>query len=124
MLSIQEGRLRASLAGCAGKTAEVLPEEEFLENVRMKPSDSARNRKKLPFDRPARTAASLARTSISTKIRRIFVGEGADLEAARQAFREAWAKMKREALERLPGAAAGSGCSGYFQAWHGCRVSV
>jgi hypothetical protein len=38
---------------------------------------------------------SLVRTSISAKIRRIFAGEGADLEATQQSFREARAKIKR-----------------------------
>ncbi|MDR1539649.1 MAG: hypothetical protein LBU32_16950 [Clostridiales bacterium] len=57
------------------------------------------------------------RTSISAKIRRIFASEGADLEADRQSFREAWAKIKREAFERQFDAAVVPGCSGYFQAW-------
>ncbi|MDR1540315.1 MAG: hypothetical protein LBU32_20410 [Clostridiales bacterium] len=71
-----------------------------------------------------RTAESLARTSISAKIRRIFADEGADLEAAAQSFREAEAKIKREAFERFFGATFGFNCSGYFQAWRGCRVSA
>jgi hypothetical protein len=79
MLSIQEGGLRAPLVEYTGKTAEILPEEDFLEHAGMKPADSARNRGRLPFDRLMRTAASLVRTSISAKIRRIFAGEGADL---------------------------------------------
>jgi hypothetical protein len=36
---------------------------------------------------------SLVRTSISAKIQRIFVGEGADLEATLQSFLEAGAKI-------------------------------
>ncbi|MDR1536896.1 MAG: hypothetical protein LBU32_02675 [Clostridiales bacterium] len=56
MLSIQEGGLRAPLAEYIRKTAEILPEEDFLEHAGMKPADSARNRGRLPFDRPARTA--------------------------------------------------------------------
>ncbi|MDR1537171.1 MAG: hypothetical protein LBU32_04090 [Clostridiales bacterium] len=124
MLLIQEGRLRAPLAGCTAKVAEILPDEEFLERARMKPADSARNRKKLRFDRKARIIPPLARTSISAKLRRIFAGEGADLEAAQQSFREAGAKIKRAAFERLSGAAVVSGCNGYFQAWRGCRFSA
>ncbi|MDR1537104.1 MAG: hypothetical protein LBU32_03755 [Clostridiales bacterium] len=124
MLSIQEGGLRAPLVEYKGKAAEILPEEDFLEHAGMKPADSARNRGRPPFDRPVRTAVSLARTSISAKIRRIFAGEGADLEAARQSFREAGAKIKREAFELLFDAAVESGCSGYFQTWHGYRVSA
>ncbi|MDR1542214.1 MAG: hypothetical protein LBU32_30400 [Clostridiales bacterium] len=65
----------------------------------MKTADSARNRGKLPFDRPARIILSLVRTSISAKIWRIFAGEGADLEATQQSFREAGARIKREASE-------------------------
>ncbi|MDR1538588.1 MAG: hypothetical protein LBU32_11450 [Clostridiales bacterium] len=63
----------------------------------MKHADSARNSGKLPFDRSARIDAFLARTSV--KIRRIFAGEGTDLEEAQQSFREAGAKIKREAFE-------------------------
>ncbi|MDR1536471.1 MAG: hypothetical protein LBU32_00430, partial [Clostridiales bacterium] len=82
------------------------------------------NRGKLPFDRPVRIIMSLVRTSISAKIRRIFAGEDADLEAAQQSFREAGAKIKREAFERLFDATVEPGCSGYFQTWRGCRVSA
>ncbi|MDR1539734.1 MAG: hypothetical protein LBU32_17390 [Clostridiales bacterium] len=64
------------------------------------------------------------RTSISAKILRIFAGEGVDLEAARQSFREAGAKIKREAFERLFDVAVEPGCSGYFQTWRGYRVSA
>jgi hypothetical protein len=101
MLSIQEGGLRVPLVEYISKTVEILSEEDILEHARMKLADSARNRGKLPFDRLMRTAASLVRTSISAKIRRIFAGEGADLEATQQSFREAGAKIKREAFERL-----------------------
>jgi hypothetical protein len=110
MLSIQEGGLRAPLVECTGKTTEILPEEDFLEHARMKPADSARNRGKPPV----RTAASLVRTSISAKIRRIFAGEDADLEAAQQSFRETGAKIKREAFERLFDTTVEPGYSGYF----------
>ncbi|MDR1537360.1 MAG: hypothetical protein LBU32_05075 [Clostridiales bacterium] len=54
MLSIQGGGLCSPLADYAGKAAEFLPEEEFLEHPRMKAADSARNRRRLPFDQPAR----------------------------------------------------------------------
>jgi hypothetical protein len=39
MLSIQEGGLRAPLVDYIRKTAEILSEEEFLENARMMPAD-------------------------------------------------------------------------------------
>ncbi|MDR1538320.1 MAG: hypothetical protein LBU32_10055, partial [Clostridiales bacterium] len=87
MLSIQESRLRAPIVEYIRKTAEILSEEDFLEHARMKPADFTRNRGKLPFDRLMRITVSLVRTSISAKIRRIFAGEGADLEATQQSFR-------------------------------------
>jgi hypothetical protein len=59
MLSIQEGGLRAPLAACISKTAEILPEEEFLEHARMKPACFTRSRGTLPFDRPVRIILSL-----------------------------------------------------------------
>ncbi|MDR1539635.1 MAG: hypothetical protein LBU32_16880 [Clostridiales bacterium] len=124
MLSIQEGGLRAPLVEYISKTIEILPDDEFLKHARMKPVGSARNRGKLQFDRPARIILSLSRTSISAKIRRIFAGEGSDLEAARQSFREAGAKIKREKFERLFDTMVGLAYSGYFQTWHGCRVSA
>jgi hypothetical protein len=124
MLSIQEGGLRAPLVGYISKTAEILSEEEFLNHARMKPSDFARNRGKLPFDRLMRIIMSLVRTSISAKIRRIFAGEGADLEAAQQSFCEARAKIKWEAFELLFDATIELAYSGYFQTWHGYRVSA
>ncbi|MDR1538580.1 MAG: hypothetical protein LBU32_11410, partial [Clostridiales bacterium] len=82
------------------------------------------NRGKLPFDRPVRIIMSLVRTSISAKIRRIFAGEDADLEATQQSFCEARAKIKWEAFERLFDATVELAYSGYFQTWHGCRVSA
>jgi hypothetical protein len=101
-----------------------LSEEDFLEHARMKPADFTRNRGKLPFDRLMRIIMSLVRTSISAKIRRIFASEGADLEATQQSFCEAGAKIKWEAFERLFDATVELAYSGYFQTWHGCRVSA
>ncbi|MDR1541750.1 MAG: hypothetical protein LBU32_27955 [Clostridiales bacterium] len=101
MLSIQDGGFHAPLAEYIGKTTEILREDEFLKHARMKPADSARNREKLPFERPARIILFLSRTSISAKIRRIFAGEGSDLEAARQSFREAGSQNKAGGVQTI-----------------------
>ena len=98
--------------------------EGFRDSARMRPQDFTRNRK-LPFTDLVFFMLNLVRSSTQTSLNRYFETAGReDVHMSQQSFSEARLKIRWEAFRDLFRMIVDLIYNGYYETWHGYRVSA
>jgi hypothetical protein len=117
-------RSRISLKNVAETSEEKINSQEFLNSARQRPQDFTRNRK-MPFAHLVMFMLNMIKSSIQNCLDSYFERTGQlDIHMKEQSFSEARQKIKWEAFRDLFKTIVNLIYTGYFETWHGYRVSA
>lgn len=105
-------------------TKEIINSVEFLRSARKSFRDFTRKRK-MPFNQLMLFMINMVKSSIQTCLDRYYERNGQeDMHMTQQSFSEAREKIKWEAFQLLFSAIRDEVYTGYYDTWHGYRVSA
>jgi len=120
----KKARRHVSLTAALDETREKTNSKEFLDTAKKRPQDFTRNRK-MSFVQLVAFMINMIKSSTQTCLDRFFelIGQG-NTHMSQQSFSEARNKIKWEAFQYLFKENVKFIYTGYYETWHGYRVSA
>ncbi len=120
----KHGSERLVMAAITEMSSGLIRSAEYLNNARKRPQDFTRKRK-MPFDELIAFMLNMVKSSIQTCLDAFFERIGrTETHMTQQSFSEARDKIKWEAFRYLFSYIRDAIYTGYYETWHGYRVSA
>jgi len=117
-------RKRITLTDAEETSREMVNSQGFLNTARQRPQDFSRN-KKMPFVQLVMFMLNMIKSTIQNALDNYFEGtKQCDVFMKQQSFSEARQKIKWQAFRDLFKAIVNLIYTGYYETWHGYRVSA